>query len=336
MLRMIDWKIERIITFEPGVLCKDGFVHFGFHDRKGNQYAVEHRKHFLGLVGDEDKLRWTAAVRPVFEDVPNIPAELVYPMYVDSMLDGTLIVSNFGNNHLYRVNVERMEAELFVDASTVGMKKVGNCVVDDEECVWVNDVEGCRVWRFDSTGKPVLILGDGKPGFQSAIADFDEVRFNWIYDIRRGPDGNIYVLDSKNFAVRMIDVKNHGVHTLAGTGKGGYDGDGGDARFATFGSNPREHFDGPISLSLDEEGNIFVGDRYNHVVRMIQRKTCIIDTIAGKHESVDGKENNSNETDPFKLNLPQISSMDYHNGRLFVPTDITTDTGDLVVLKRHR
>jgi hypothetical protein len=80
-------------------------------------------------------------------------------------------------------------------------------VVDDEGCVWVNEVEGCRVWRFDSTGKAVMTLGDGKPGFQSGIADFDEVRFNWIYDIRRGPDGNIHVLDRRNFAVRMIDGK---------------------------------------------------------------------------------------------------------------------------------
>ena len=49
---MIDWEIERIINFDfaSGDLCKDGFVHFGFHDREGKQYAVEHQKHFLGLV----------------------------------------------------------------------------------------------------------------------------------------------------------------------------------------------------------------------------------------------------------------------------------------------
>jgi hypothetical protein len=333
---MIDWKIERIVNFdfESGDLCKDGVVHFGFHDREGNQYAVEHQERFLGPVGDDDKLKWTVASRPVFEDVPNIPAELRYPMYIDSTPDGALIASNFGNNRLYRIDVERMKAELFVDGSALGMNKACNFVVDDEGCVWVSEVEGCRVWRFDSTGKAVMTLGDGKPGFQSGIADFDDVRFNWIYDIRRGPDGNIYVLDSRNFAVRMIDVKNHRVHTLAGTGKGGYDGDDGNARFATFDSSPEEHFDGPISLSLDEEGNIFVGDRYNHVVRMIHRRTGIIGTIAGKHESIDGKSNNSKEIDPLKLNLPQISSMDYHNGRLFVPTDITTDIGDLIVLKK--
>lgn len=335
---MIDWRIERIVNFDfaSGDLCKDGFVHFGFHDRDGKQYVVEHQKHFVGLVSGNGRLEWTVANRTVFEGVPNIPAELSYPMYVDSMPDGTLVCSNFGNNRLYRIDVSKMDTKLFVDGSALGMKKAGNCVVDDEEYVWVNEVEGCRVWRFDSTGKPVLTLGDGKPGFQSEVADFDEVRFDWIYDIRRGPDGNIYVLDSKNFAVRMIDIRSRRVHTLAGTGKGGYEGDGGNARSATFGSNPEEHFDGPISVSVDEDGNIYVGDRQNHVVRMIHRKTGIIRTIAGNHQSIDGQRNKPNETNPLKLNLPEISSMDYDRGRLFVPTDITTDLGDLIVLRKPR
>jgi hypothetical protein len=178
----------------------------------------------------------------------------------------------------------------------------------------------------------MLTLGDGKPGFQLDVVDFDEVRFNWIYDIRRGPDGNIYVLDSKNFAVRMIGSCR--VYTLAGTGKGGYDGDGGNARDATFSSNPKERIDGPISLSLDEEGNIYVGDRQNHVVRMIHSKKGVIRTIAGNHQSIKGQKNNPDETNPLRLNLPEISSMDYDRGRLLVPTDITTDVGDLIVLKR--
>jgi Glu-tRNA(Gln) amidotransferase subunit E-like FAD-binding protein len=29
------------------------------------------------------------------------------------------------------------------------MKDAGNCVVDNEGLVWVNEVVGCRIWRFD-------------------------------------------------------------------------------------------------------------------------------------------------------------------------------------------
>jgi hypothetical protein len=50
-------------------------VHIGFHDRKSRQYAIEHRKHFLGLVGERDRLEWTVANEKVFERVPNIRAD---------------------------------------------------------------------------------------------------------------------------------------------------------------------------------------------------------------------------------------------------------------------
>lgn len=333
---MTDWTVEKIIHFGPRDFVKNGFSHFGFHDRTGNHYAISHQKHFLGLIGENDRLEWTVAAHPVVEGTPNIVAELNFPMYIDNLPDGTLLVSNFGDARLYRLDVESRKAALFVNGSPLGMKDAGNCVVDNEGLVWVNEVKGCRIWRFDSQGKPVVTLGDGTMGFQLGEVDFGEAKFSWIYDIRRGPDGNIYILDSRNFAVRLIDLKRRVVKTIAGTGKPGYEGDGEDAMNATFGSDLEARFDGPISLSLDEEGNIFVGDRMNHVVRMINRQTGIIRTIAGNHKSIKGMSNNPEEKDPLRLNLPEISSMDYYGGQLYIPTDLTPEEGDLAVLRRLR
>jgi len=61
----------------------------------------------------------------------------------------------------------------------------------------------------------------------------------------------------------------------------------------------------------------------------------LVYTIAGNAKVIAGKMNDPNETDPFKLNLLLISSMDYYNGRLFIP-EWNTDTGlsDLIVLKK--
>jgi len=331
-----EWFVEKVVHFEPRDFLKKGLSHFGFHDKSGNHYAISHQKHFLGLIGEDNRLEWTVAAHQVFQGIPNIIAKLNYPMYVDSLMDEDLLVSNFGDARIYRIDVKKMKAELFVEGSKIGMKDAGNCVVDDEGSFWVNEVEGCRIWRFDSAGNPVLTLGDGVPGFQRGVVSFGEAKFHWIYDIRRGPDGNIFVLDSRNFAVRLIDLKNRKVKTIAGTGKAGYEGDRGSALNATFGSDPTARFDGPISLSLDEKGNIFVGDRQNHVVRMIQKKSHIITTIAGNHKSVKGKKNNPEEKAPLKLNLPEISSMDYYDGHLFVPTDLSPETGDLAVLRRTR
>jgi hypothetical protein len=333
---MIEWQVERIVHFDFGKddFCRDGFVHFGFHDRNGNHFLLAYQRHFLGLLGKDGRLEWTVSARQVFEKTPNIDAQIQFPIYIDALPDGTLVSSNFKDSHFYQIDPIRKTARLFIDGPSLGMKHAGNCVVDHQGCVWVNEVDGCRIWRFDSTGKPTLKLGDGEPGFQSDISDFDEVRFSWIYDMRKGPEGNIYVLDSRNFAVRTIDLRLSRVRTIAGTGKPGYEGDGGDPKLATFGSDPSARFDGPISLSLDNQGNIFVGDRFNRVVRMIERSSNTISTIAGDTTSASEKPNDPRERDPMALRLPKISSMDFFDERLFVPTDLGDNAGDLVVLRK--
>ena len=328
--------VERIVHFDVGrEFVKGGFVHFGFHDRKGNHYAISHRGHYLGLVGSDDSLKWTVAGHQVIEGVPNIKAELNFPIYIDGFDDGRLVVSNFGDSRLYLVDPASMRAELFFDGSKVKMRSAGNCVVDGEENVWLNEVEGCKVWKLDRRGRPLMTLGTGDAGFQRGSVGFDEARFSWIYDIRRGPEGAIYVLDSRNYAVRVIDPFRMKVETMAGTGKPGYGGDGMDAKKATFGGDPSARFDGPISLSLDREGNVYVGDRFNHVVRMIERGGDQISTVAGDSGYSGLEPNDDAERNPLALRLPKISSMDYHDGLLMVPTDLTDQTGDLVVLRRQ-
>ena len=334
---MVDWIIDRIVHFDYGRdIVKSGLAHFGFHDRRGRYFAVAYTKHFMGLVGEDDRLKWTVAARPVFADVRNISAALKFPMYVDVLSDDAFVVSNFKTAELYRIDPFTMTARVLVDGHALGLVEMGNCVVDDEGYIWVNEVTGCRLWRFDSTGHPAEVLGDGTPGFRSDPVSFAEAHFSWIYDIRRGPDGTIYVLDSRNFALRVVDVARRCVHTIAGDGRPGYEGDGGEARYARFGGNPHAKFDGPISLSVDEGRNVYIGDRFNHVVRMIDGITGVISTIAGTQGADDGRANDPNERDPLRLKLPKISSMDYHGNRLFVPTDLAADSGDLVVLRRLR
>lgn len=308
---MIEWTIEQIVHFDfARDVLRSGLAHFGFHDRLGRYFAIAHTRHFMGLVGEDDRLNWTVASQSVLGDVPNISAPLDLPMYVDSLSEDALVVSNFKTAELYRIDLPTMTARLLIDGHALGMADIGNCVVDDEGYIWVNEVTGCRLWRFDLDGQPAEVLGDGTSGFQSDSVPFGESRFNWIYDIRRGPKGTIYVLDSRNFAVRAVDLAQRCVRTIAGDGRPGYEGDGEDARHARFGGNPNAKFDGPISLSVDDEGNVYIGDRFNQVVRMINGRTGVISTIAGSPRACDRQANNLSERDPLRLNLPKISSMD--------------------------
>jgi hypothetical protein len=332
--RMAGWTVERILHFGQEDFVAGGLAHFGFHARDGRYYAVSHQGHFAALVGADGLPEWTVAPRPVLEGVPNVAAELEFPMYADALPDGSVLVSSFGNARLYRIDPASMRAHVLVDGRALGLVDMGNCVVDDEGTIWVNEVRGCRIRRFDRDGRLLETLGDGVPGFRREPVGFDAVRFGWVYDIRRGRAGTIVVLDSGNFALRIVDVAARVVLPLAGTGRPGYDGDGGPAANATFGGDASAAFDGPISLSLDEDGNVFVGDRFNGVVRMIERESGVISTIAGGGDPEDDAPNDPGERDPRRLRLPMISSMDYAGGRLFVPTDLEDGSGDLAVLRR--
>ena len=330
---MTHWRVKRIFNFTPERAWKDGYCEGGFHDKlnPGEVYFHEYFKHWIGLFGPSNIFQWTAgSINPGVSKV-HIPVDLKNPHYITTAPDdGATLVSSGGTNKIYKIFPEKRIAKLFIDTADMGLKDTGNCEYDHAGNIWVNEITGCRIWQFDSNGKKNLVLGNGKPGFQKKPAPFRKVSFNWVYDLRLGSDGNIYVLDSKNFALRMIDLQDEKVVPVAGTGRPGYTGDGGEALEATLGSDPNEHFDGPYSLSLDEEGNMYIGDTQNHVVRMIEKETHRISTIAGNHKTKPHLRNDPKEDDPLKLNLPKISSLDYSDNCLFIPEW----DGDMVVLER--
>ena len=70
------------------------------------------------------------------------------------------------------------------------------------------------------------------------------------------------------------DLKAGLIQTVAGTGDPGWSGDGAGA-FAACLNEPK-------SLTLDAEGNLYIADSENHVVRKIDRKTSCIRTVAGR------------------------------------------------------
>ena len=231
---------------------------------------------------------------------------------------------------MYRIRPDEQHVELVIDGDRWGMKDMGNGEYDGGGNIWINEITGCKIWQFDARGQPMNTLGTGRPGFQSEETAFPEVQFSWVYDLRQGPEGNIYVLDSRNYAVRMIDIYSESVKRVAGTGAAGYSGDGENALAATFGSDPAAHFDGPWSLALDEVGNIYVGDTQNHVVRMVDKASQRITTIAGKHPLDVSLPNDPDEKDPLEINLPLICSLDYFDGRLYVPEW----DGELLVMEK--
>lgn len=64
------------------------------------------------------------------------------------------------------------------------------------------------------------------------------------------------------------------IETLVGIGEPDYSGDGGPAASASLNE--------PKGVCLDRDGNLFIADAENHVVRRVDRATGLITTVAGR------------------------------------------------------
>ena len=154
--------------------------------------------------------------------------------------------------------------------------------------IWYCEYTGQRIRRVDKDGKITLIAGNGKAGYSGDGGPATAATFNLPHELRFGPKrGNLFIVDMQNHAVRKIDVKTGIITTIVGNGKPGYSGDGGPAAAAQLRN--------PHSIQFDANGNLFICDIGNNVIRKVDMKSHVITTIAGT-----GKAGNTPDGAPIK------------------------------------
>ncbi len=122
--------------------------------------------------------------------------------------------------------------------------------------------------------------------------------------------GNVYIGDFNNHRIRKVTTATNIISTIAGTGSGGYSGDGGLATSATIKR--------PYCVTIDSSGNIYFGD-YNgfNVIRKITISTGIISTVAGKFSNNGGYSGDNGAATSATLNYPIGISLD-DSGNLYI------------------
>jgi sugar lactone lactonase YvrE len=167
----------------------------------------------------------------------------------------------------------------------------GVCLASDGDLV-VADSHNDRVRRIDKpTGIITTIAGSGDNGFDGDDKVATEAALNTPNAVACAPNGDIYIADTLNYRVRMIDAKTGLIHTVAGdgtTGEGDEIGDGGPAVAA--------HLFMPSDVALAPNGDVYIADMHHNRVRKVDAKTQIISTIAG-----DGTWGESGDNGPATL-----------------------------------
>jgi sugar lactone lactonase YvrE len=144
---------------------------------------------------------------------------------------------------------------------------------DAEGNLYFVEIDGYRVMKIDKAGRLTRVAGTGLKGGGGDGGPAMAAQFDGMHHLLVG-GGRIYVADTSNSRVRVIDLKAGTAATLAGTGQKGFDGDGGPAARAKLGN--------VYCLALDPvSGRLLVDDLDNRRIRAVDLKSGRIETVAG-------------------------------------------------------
>ena len=120
------------------------------------------------------------------------------------------------------------------------------------------------ITTFAGCGSSCTLLGDGGPATAAVVLSPNGGCFDRY--------GNYYFTSATGQRVRRVDTAGI-ISTVAGTGSGGYSGDGMQATSSLLSS--------PAAVIVDTFGNMYIADANNHRIRKLNIVTGIISTIAG-------------------------------------------------------
>jgi hypothetical protein len=188
--------------------------------------------------------------------------------------DGTLLVADTGNHLLRAVTLTGSTAGLVttigtgIDASFAS--PAGLASLDTVGGVtYIADTGNHLIKKITAAGEVSIVAGGTMSGTANGALLASE--FNAPASVAVDVSGSyVYVADTGNHLIRLIDLSGGLVSTLAGTGTAGAD--DGDAL-------TEASFNGPGDLVVDESGDIYVADTGNSRIRVITGGTVV--TLAG-------------------------------------------------------
>lgn len=155
----------------------------------------------------------------------------------------------------------------------------------------------------------ICVPGPSGPALLQSRADVPHpVRLVSPNGLALDAQGTLYISDIGTHQV-VKRARDGRLTVVAGTGVGGFNGDGGPAA--------RAQLFAPHDLAFDADGNLLVADSFNHRIRRIDRRG-VITTVAGAGASA--YRGDGGAAAAALLNGPQDVAVDRHGGLLIADT----------------
>ena len=149
----------------------------------------------------------------------------------------------------------------------------GVAVNIDGSQIYFIDKSDSVVWKIDSTTEDITIVA-GIPGASGYLEDGVQAtgaRLNNPQGVAVDTAGNLFIADTDNNRIRMVDAHTGFITTVAGNGTDGYSGDGHGATDAQLSY--------PAGAAVDGSGNLYIADTGNNRIRRVDAVTGDIASV---------------------------------------------------------
>jgi uncharacterized protein (TIGR03437 family) len=183
---------------------------------------------------------------------------------------GNIYIADTGNNRIRKISTSGIITSVAGnnypsyagDGGPAVVAELNNpegVAVDKSGNIYIADTSN-NVIRKVSNGIITTFAGTGVAGFSGDGAAAKQAKLYHPEGVTVDANGNVYIADSFNNRIRRVGT-NGVITTIAGTGVAGY---GGDGLLAT---DSLMRF--PSGVSVDPQGNIYVADPQNQIVRIM-------------------------------------------------------------------
>jgi uncharacterized protein (TIGR03437 family) len=230
-------------------------------DSKGNIYIADTANSYIrevsssnisSIAGTGDGPGVSGDGQPATQAQVNNPNSLAFDAA------GNLYIADSGNNSIRKIDTGGKMSSI-IGANGSPLNNPLGITVDAKGAIYIADTRNHRVRKIVN-GAMTTIAGNGTGGYTKDGIPATQSELYYPKDVAVDAAGNVYIVDSYNFRIRMITTDGT-IYTIAGNGRIGSSGDGGPATSAQF------NF--PAGIALGPGGVIYVSDTQNNVVRML-------------------------------------------------------------------